>query len=192
MLHAARSLEAKWFGDDSDSESVQFLGERGHYGRSSSSGAAAETGGDEHHVGAFQHFDDALGVFERGLPAEARIGTGAKTAGDFSADCQFIGNRRCFEGLHVGIENVEFDTGEPLVHHASYGVRASAADADHLDPGAVQSFFFLDDKLCRVHFKPPCVWLVTVLKIGDTIGVCVAAPYRTLAHGVPDFRLPLI
>src|ERR1039458_6318342 len=53
----------------------------------------------------------------------------------------------------VGVENVKFDTGEPLVHHACHRVRASAADADNLNFGAVQSFFFLDDKLRRVHFK---------------------------------------
>ena len=140
LLHAARSLEAERLGDHGDREGVQLLGQRGHHGRSASSGAAAQPGRDEHHVGAFENFDDPLGVLQRGLAAEAGIGTGAQAVGDFGADGQFVRHRRGIQRLHVGIQDVEFDTGEPFVHHAGYRVRASAADTDHLDLGAVQSF----------------------------------------------------
>ena len=49
-----------------------------HHRRRASAGAAAHAGGDEHHVGAFQASMIAFAVFQRGLPADFRVGAGAE------------------------------------------------------------------------------------------------------------------
>ena len=82
------------------------------------------------------------------------IGSRAQAVGHLGANGQFVGDRRSVQRLHVGVENVELDARESLVHHAGDGVRSAAADADHLDLGSEQSLF-LDGKFQRVHSNPP-------------------------------------
>src|SRR5207245_7160491 len=52
LCQAAPAFEGKGFGDDGDSERAEFAGERSHYGRGTAAGTAAETRGDEDHIGA--------------------------------------------------------------------------------------------------------------------------------------------
>src|ERR1035437_9814256 len=87
FAHAQRAeaLAAEGLGDHGDGERVELLGEGGDDRRGAGAGAAAQTRGDEDHVRALQEFDDAIGVFERGLAADFWVGTGAQTLGDFGA-----------------------------------------------------------------------------------------------------------
>ena len=88
LLAALGPFETEGLGDDGHGERAQFLGERRHHRSRASAGAAAQAGGDEHHVGAFQQVDDALGVFERGLPPDRRVRARAQAVGDLGADGQ--------------------------------------------------------------------------------------------------------
>ena len=63
-----------------------LAGERGDDRRGAGAGAAAEAGGDEDHVGAFERLDDLVGVFERGLAADFGIGAGAEAVGELGAE----------------------------------------------------------------------------------------------------------
>ena len=93
-------------------------------GRRAGSGAAAHARGDEHHVGAFQQIDDALGVFERGLPPHRRVRARAQSVGNFRADRQLRRHRRRFERLRVGVQHAELDAASS---HAS-SMRATALE----------------------------------------------------------------
>jgi hypothetical protein len=64
QAHAARAFEGERLGDHGDGERFQFLGQRGDDGRRAGAGAAAQSGADEHHVGALQQLDDLVGVLQ--------------------------------------------------------------------------------------------------------------------------------
>ncbi len=78
LMHAAFAFESEGLGDNGDGERTHFAGERSDDGSGSGAGASAEAGGDEDHVGAFEGFDDFVGVFERGFAADFGIGAGAQ------------------------------------------------------------------------------------------------------------------
>ena len=49
---------------------VSILGQRGDHGRGARTRAAAQPGGHEDHVRAFEDLNDPVGIFQRGLPAD--------------------------------------------------------------------------------------------------------------------------
>ena len=110
-------------------------------GAAPGAGAAAESGGDEHHVGAFEGFDDFVGVFERGLASDVGIGARAEAVGELHAELDLHRRARELERLEVGVGDHELDAFEVRLDHAVDGVAASAADADDLDFGAVEGVF---------------------------------------------------
>jgi hypothetical protein len=87
-LHAATAFERKRLGHHGHGEDALFLGQLGHDRRRAGTGATAHAGGDEHHVGAFEHRFDAFTIFQRGLTADLGVGTGAQTLGDVAAELQ--------------------------------------------------------------------------------------------------------
>ncbi len=93
LPHAPRAFEPERLGDHRHRERVQFLGQRRHHRRRARARAAAQAGGDEHHVGALQQLDDAVGIFERRLPADPGIRSGAQAIGDLRADLQLVAQR---------------------------------------------------------------------------------------------------
>ena len=133
--------KANGLGDDGDGERSHFAGERGDDGRGSGAGAAAESGGDEDHVGAFEGFDDFVGVFERGFASDFGIGAGAEAVGELHAELDLDRSARELERLEVGVGDHELDAFEVRLDHAVDGVAAAAADADDLDLGAVDGVF---------------------------------------------------
>src|ERR1035441_98070 len=136
------SAGRKGLGGGGDGERVEFLGEGGDDRRGAGAGAAAETGGDEDHVGALQEFDDLIGVLERGLAADLGVGTGAETLGDFSAELQLVGHLAGGERLDVGVHGIELDAFQTFRHHAGHGITAAATATAHFDPGAGARFLF--------------------------------------------------
>ena len=77
LLHAAFAFEGEWLGNDRDGERAHLAGQRRDNRGCSGSRAAAESRSYEDHVGAFEGFDDFVGVFERRFAADFRIGAGA-------------------------------------------------------------------------------------------------------------------
>ena len=110
-------------------------------GRGAGAGAAAEAGGDEHHVGAFERFDDLVGIFERGLASDFGIGAGAQAVGELHAELDLHGRARHAQRLQVGVGDDEFDAFHAGVDHAVDGVAAAAAYADDFDLGVVAGVF---------------------------------------------------
>ena len=92
-LHAARPSNANGLVTTATVSAFEFLGERRDHRRGAGAGAAAQTGGDEHHVRALQHLDDVVRVLQRRLPPDSRIGPGAQSVGHLRADCQLVAAR---------------------------------------------------------------------------------------------------
>ena len=84
LLHAALAFESEGLGDHRNRKGAHFAGQRGDDGSSSGSGAAAEAGSDEYHVGAFQGLDDLVGVLERRFAPDFRVGAGASPLVSFT------------------------------------------------------------------------------------------------------------
>src|SRR6185503_7558127 len=102
--------------------------------RAAGARAAAETGGYKHHVGAFEHFDDLVSVFERGFAADGRIGAGAETFRQTASELNLDRRARTFECLKVGVCDEEFDAFDTGLDHAIDCIAATAADADYFYP----------------------------------------------------------
>ena len=134
------AFELERLGDDRHRQRAELAGEARDDGRGAGAGAAAEPGRDEHHVGAGQRLNQAVGVFERGLAADVRIGAGAEAFGELRADLNLDRRRIALQRLHVGVGDDELDAFEPDLHHPVDGVAAAAADADDLDARARAAF----------------------------------------------------
>ena len=78
------SFEAERFGHHGNGERIEFGGEAGDDRRGASAGASPKSGGDKDHVGAFERFNDLVGVFKRSLAADIRIGAGPKALGELA------------------------------------------------------------------------------------------------------------
>src|ERR1700721_2248499 len=77
LLHAPLTFKAEGASDDRDGERAHFAGQGRDHRSSASAGAAAQTSGDKHHVGAFQGFNDLFGIFQGRAPAYIGISAGA-------------------------------------------------------------------------------------------------------------------
>ena len=136
---AALAFELERLGDDGDRERAELRGEAGDDRRRAGAGAAAEAGGDEHHVGARQRLDQHVGVLERRLAPDVRIGAGAEALGQLAADLDLDGRGIGLERLRVGVRDHELDAGDPSLHHPRHGVAPAAAHPDHLDSRAIRA-----------------------------------------------------
>ena len=141
LLHAALAFERERLGDDGDGQRAEFAREIRDHGRRAAAGAAAEAGGDENHVRAFERFENFLGVFERGLAADLGIGARAQSLGELRAELQFHRRLRQLQRLQIGVGGDEFDAFHLGADHAVDGVATAAAHADHFDLRAVLQFF---------------------------------------------------
>ena len=81
LLQSASPFELERLGDHRNRQRTQFSGQRGDDRRTAGAGAATEAGRNKDHVGAFQHLDNLIGVFERRLPADLRISPRAQPFG---------------------------------------------------------------------------------------------------------------
>ncbi len=120
---------------------AHLAGERGDDRSRAGAGSAAQTGGDEHHVRAFQGFDDLVGIFERGLAADVGIGARAQAVGQLHAELNLHRSFRTLQRLQVGVGDNELHAFQVRLDHAIDGVAAAAANSDDLDLGAVQQLF---------------------------------------------------
>ena len=131
LHHAALAFKREGLGDHRDAQRAEFAGQRSHDRRGAAAGASAETGSDENHVGAFESFDDFLGVFQRGFAADFGIGAGAKSFGQLRAQLQFHRSLRKLQRLQVGIGGDEFHAFHLGADHAIDGVAPAATHANH-------------------------------------------------------------
>ena len=123
-------------------------------------GAAAETGGDEDHVGAVEHLLDALPVLERGVLADLGVGAGAEAGGEARAELELDRRRGGAQRLEIGVGDDELHAGELGADHPVDRVRAAAAEADDLDLGRLALLLELEYRLppavvCSIGFSSP-------------------------------------
>jgi len=107
-LHAPAALERERLGHHRHRQDALLLGKLRHHRRRAGAGATAHAAGDEHHVGAVQHLDDAVAVLERGLPADLGVGAGAETLGHGFAELQRGACAGAFQRLRVCVGADEF------------------------------------------------------------------------------------
>ena len=124
-------------GHDRHGEDAKLLRDLGHHGRGTGARPTAHTGGDEQHVRAFDHFDDAIAIFHRRLTADFRIRARAQALGDIAADLQTDFHLRMLQRLSIRIEADEIDAFDPGRDHVRHGVAAATAHANDLDHGTL-------------------------------------------------------
>ncbi len=150
--HAPLAFEHERLGDDSDGEGSHLAGQGGDDGRSAGAGAATKASGDEYHVGAFEGFDDLVGVFERGLAADFGIRARAQAVGELHAELQLDRSARHAQRLQIGVGDDELNAFDSGVDHAVDRVAAAAAHADDFDFGIVVRLFIEADANAGIVF----------------------------------------
>ena len=132
-LHALGALERERAGDHRDGENSHFPCDLGDDRSRTSSRPATHAGGDEEHVGAANHFLNALPIFHGRLTPHLRIGTSTQPLGDPRAQLQQRTGARRRQHLSVGVCSDEIHAFDACTHHVGHGIAASTADPDHLD-----------------------------------------------------------
>src|SRR6266536_1584184 len=141
LLHASFAFEREGLGDDGHGERAHLAGERGDDRGGAGAGAAAESGGYEDHIRAFESLDDFVGILERSLAADFGVRARAEAVGEFHAELDLDGGTRHPQRLQVGVGHDELDVLHAGVDHAVDGVVAPTTDTDDFDACVVAGFF---------------------------------------------------
>ena len=132
----------------------QILGDLRHHRCRAGAGAAAHAGGDEHHVGAGEHFGDTLAVVERRLAPDLGVGAAAEALGEVGTELQNGARAGFLERLRVGVGVDELHAVDVGADHVVDGIATAAAHADHLDHGqlavGIHEFEHICCLLCAV------------------------------------------
>ena len=137
-------------------------GERAHLARQAGNDRSAsrprspaQAGGDKHHVGAFQGFNDLFRVLERCPPPDFRVASRTQSLGQLRAQLNFQRGIGSQQRLRVGIGHQKVDAFQVGCDHAVDGVAAASADPDHLDFRARAQFVRkIHPEVTQVIFTP--------------------------------------
>ena len=129
-LHPARSLEVERLAHDGHGQDAELLGNLRNHRRCAGAGAAAQTGGDEHHMRAAQAVGDALAHLVGRLTTH--LGFGTRTEAGL-AQLQQVGSARPLQRLPVGVGDDELDVLHVAPDHVLDGIAAGTAHANDLD-----------------------------------------------------------
>ena len=130
---ALRALEIERPRHDPDRQGALLAGRLGDDRRGAGAGAAALARRDEHHVGAAHGLLQLLAALVGRGRAHARVGARPQALGQAAADVDLHVGVAHRERLGVGVHGDELHAADARVDHPVDGVRASAADAHHLD-----------------------------------------------------------
>jgi len=111
-------------------------------------GAAAEAGGDEDHVGAFESFDDLVGIFEGGAAADVGIGSGAEAHGEADAELQLDGSWESLSACTSVLAAMNSTPSMCAWIMRLTAVAATAAHANDLDARPAQGFVVILNAHC--------------------------------------------
>src|SRR5690606_11704100 len=103
--------------DDRDGQNAELLRHLRDDRRCTRSRATAHACGDEEHVRTFDHLDDSIAIFHRGLTTYFRIGAGAQTLRDVATDLQAHLHLGVLERLRIGVDANEIYAFDPSTHH---------------------------------------------------------------------------
>ena len=140
LTHTVGALEAEGLGDNTHGEDAGLVGQISHDGSCAGAGAAAHTGGDEHHIGAFQDLGDGRAALLGGLLADLRLGACAHAAGQLLADLHLILADRLIQVLLIGVHGHKLHAVHTGTDHTVNNIIACTANTNDLD---------LDDTLQR-------------------------------------------
>src|SRR5262249_25350549 len=101
--------------------------------RRARAGAPAHAGGDEHHVRAFEEFQNFRRAFLRRRLTYFRARARSETFGDRLPELDAVWGLGARQRLGVGVGHHELNAHEARVDHVVDGVAAGAADAEHHD-----------------------------------------------------------
>ena len=131
--HPLLALEAEGLGDHAHRQDALLPCDLRHHGGCAGAGAAAHTGGDEHHVGILQRLGQLGAALLGGLLAHLRIGACALSVGELLTDLELISGAGGIQRLLIRIDGDEIHALYAGAHHAVDHIIAAAADAHHLD-----------------------------------------------------------
>ena len=133
--HPALALEVEWLGYDADRENPEVARRFGNDRSGAGAGAAAHSGGDEHHVGAGQVIADLVDDLFGRSAAHIGLRAGAQTFGCLDAHLDDPFGLRHRERLRVGISDDKIDALQASGDHVVDRVAAGAADPEYGDAG---------------------------------------------------------
>ena len=164
QAHLALALKREGLGDDAHGQDAQVVCHLSHHRSRTGAGAAAHTGGDEHHLGALERVCDLVLAFFSGTLADLRVGTCAAALGELGAQLDLDGGMVLGQRLLVRVHRNELHALQTIADHAVHGVAAAAANTDHLDRRNIFVHFFIEHQchnfvlhpdfiveLCRTH-----------------------------------------
>ena len=130
LTHAYRSFEFEGSRNDADGKHAEAASDARDDGSRTRTRAAAHTGRDKDHVGAFEQIGDRLFVFFCGFFSDFRIASGAESLCDFPPDSDPRLGFRSVQILHIGIQHDKIDVRDIRIDHTVYRIRSAAAAAD--------------------------------------------------------------
>ena len=131
--HTANALKTERLGHHAHRQHALLTGNLCHDGSSACTGAAAHTGGDEHHVRILQRLADLGTALLSGLTAHVGVRACALTARQLLADLQLIACSRGVQRLLIRIHSDKINALHAAAHHAVHHIVAAAAHADDLN-----------------------------------------------------------
>ena len=155
MLHAALAFKGEWLGHNRNGERAHLAGQRSNDRRGARACASAEACRNEDHVGAFERFDNLVGIFKRSFPADLGIRACTQPVRQLHAELNLGGSARHPQSLQVGVGHNELDVLHAGVDHAVDGIVAAATDANDLDASVVAGFFVKADAESVVFHTSP-------------------------------------
>ena len=136
----AAALKGKGLGHDANGQNAQLVCHLGHHRGSARAGAAAHTGGDEHHLRTAQGIGDIVLAFLGGALADLRVSACAAALGELCAQLHLHGGAAVVQCLLVRVHGHKLYALQPCCHHAVHSVAAAAANTYHLDVGYILHF----------------------------------------------------
>ena len=141
-LHALATFERERTGHHRNGEDAHFLGHFGNDRRSTGTGTTAHARGDEHHVGALQHFSDTLAVFQGSLTTDLRVRAGTQALGHASAQLQDGTRTNAFERLCVCVGADEFHAFDVALNHVVNSIATATTNTDNFDYRALRDVVY--------------------------------------------------
>ena len=133
LAHPVGALKLKGCGHNANGQHASLLGQVCHNGCRAGTGAAAHTGGDEHHVDVLPHLGNGHAGLLRRLAADFRLGACAHAAGELFTNLQLVGAVGLVQILFIGVDDDEIHPVHTGLNHSVDNIVTGTADANDLD-----------------------------------------------------------
>ena len=117
ICHPDSRFKTEGFGHDTDGEDTHFLCDPGYDRRSSRSGSAAHTTGNEYHIRSLDSLPDLFRTLLGSLLADLRLCSGTKALGHFLTDLDRHGCLAHGQCLFIRIDTDKLHSADGVLHH---------------------------------------------------------------------------